>query len=269
MDRTADPVIQNSTESTTTCNGCLSTIVSWYTSCFPQNVNQYLGETNHTHMNDKYLKHTEEISISPTNNDAINLEMVYMNCTHENTPAYGYENVKKLVKVLKVIDGDTLDIALYHDEARKIFKHRIRLYGIDTPEKRPLLSNPERNREMEAAKKAQGALVQRLKENDNVVIALFHTFDKYGRLMATFYDKQGDDINKWMITSGYAQEYFGKTKKKFVEPTPLMVSECDLEYFDTPRTNETAAKEENDAEIKDEEFEEFPEEITQEATILD
>ena len=52
--------------------------------------------------------------------------------------------------------------------------------------------------------------------------------------MCTFYDKQGDDMNQWMVKSGFAYEYFGKTKKAFREVSEkktIVVSECDNDYF--------------------------------------
>ena len=144
---------------------------------------------------------------------------VYHDCTYENTPAYSYENLHKMVKVLRVIDGDTVDIALHYEETGKIFQHRVRLYGIDTPEKRPALSNANRDKEIAASKKSSEALTNKLKENDNLVVAHFYKPDKYGRLLCTFYDKEGDNINNWMIQSGFAYEYFGQTKKKFGQTT--------------------------------------------------
>ena len=140
---------------------------------------------------------------------------IYKDCTDENTPCYSYENIKKEVKVLRVIDGDTVDIAFHHDEMNRIFKYRVRMYGIDTPEKRPLKSDPNRDKEIAASLVSKNALITRLQENNYLVVALFYKPDKYGRLLATFYDKKGD-INKWMIESGYAYEYFGKTKEKFI-----------------------------------------------------
>jgi len=138
----------------------------------------------------------------------------YEDCTDENTPCYSYENIKKEVKVLRIIDGDTVDIAFHHDEMNRIFKYRIRMYGIDTPEKRPLKSDPNRDKEIAASLVSKNALIARLQENNYLVVALFYKPDKYGRLLATFYDKKGD-INKWMVEAGYAYEYFGKTKQKF------------------------------------------------------
>jgi micrococcal nuclease len=220
-------------------------------------------------VKEKYETYTDEIAASPKHPSDIELILAYQHCTSENTPNYSYENLKKLVKVLKVMDGDTIDIALHYEDTGKIFKHRVRLYGIDTPEMHPSLSNPDRAKEIEASKQAKAALTNRLLENDNLVIALFHTFDKYGRLMASLYDKQGEDINKWMIKSGYAEEYFGKTKKKFIERAPLMVSECVTEYFETPRNSEQSdEKKEETTHSKEEaleDFEEFPNDITEEA----
>jgi micrococcal nuclease len=139
----------------------------------------------------------------------------YKDSTYENTPEYTLNNLRQKVKILRVLDGDTVDIALYHEASKHIYRHRVRLYGIDTPEKRPSLLDPNRQAEIAASLRAKQALEQRVKENDFILVALFYQTDKYGRQMCTFYDKNGDDINQWMIQQGHAYEYHGKTKKKF------------------------------------------------------
>jgi len=144
-------------------------------------------------------------------------EAVYQNATDENTSYYSYENRKQKVKVLRVVDGDTVDIAMYHAETNHIFKYRVRLYGIDTPEKRPLKSDPNREKEIAASKQSSKAMTDKLEANYNIVTALFYKPDKYGRLLCTFYDNKGEDINAWMIQQGYATSYFGKTKKSYEE----------------------------------------------------
>ena len=144
-------------------------------------------------------------------------EAVYQNATDENTPYYSYENRKQKVKVLRVVDGDTVDIAMYHAETNQIFKYRVRLYGIDTPEKRPSKSDPNREKEIAASKQSSKGMTDKLQENKNIVTALFYKPDKYGRLLCTFYDNKGEDINAWMIQQGYATSYFGKTKKSYEE----------------------------------------------------
>ena len=198
---------------------------------------------------DVYRHHTDDLS---TTIKPVLPENVYQNCTYENTPAYSYEHVRKIVKVLRVLDGDTVDIAL-EEETGKIFKHRVRLYGIDTPEKHPPVSDPEREKEMAASKRSSDALTDRLKENDNLVIALFYKADKYGRLLCTLYDKQGDDINQWMVKSGFAYEYFGKTKKTFREVSAkTAISECDQHYFETQKVEEPADSADDFEEITNE-----------------
>jgi endonuclease YncB( thermonuclease family) len=169
---------------------------------------------------------TKEIKESSTNTDVEHVEHIevknniydiYKDCTIENTPEYTFDGLKKIIKVIKIIDGDTVDIALYHEGLGKTFKHRVRLYGIDTPEKRPPKNDPNRDKEIAASKRSSEALYNILKNNDNTVLALFYKSDKYGRLMCTLYDKQGQDINKWMVSNGFAYEYFGKTKQKYEE----------------------------------------------------
>jgi endonuclease YncB( thermonuclease family) len=149
------------------------------------------------------------------NVDFITDVSIYHSCTCENTPSVSYENIRKKVKVLRVVDGDTVDIAMISDDTKKIFKYRIRMYGIDTPEKKPLKTNPDREKEIEAAKKSSQALRQKMEENGHLVTILLYKPDKYGRLLGTLYDAKGEDINQWMVQHGFATPYFGKTKKSF------------------------------------------------------
>lgn len=148
-------------------------------------------------------------------------EKKYDSCTDENTPYVSYENIRKIVKVLRIIDGDTVDIAMMSDDTQKIFKYRIRLYGIDTPEKKPLKSNPDRDQEIAAAKRSSQAMIDKLQENNHIVTIRLYKPDKYGRLLGTLYDRKGEDINQWMVTHGYATSYFGKTKQTFAERVSL------------------------------------------------
>jgi len=145
---------------------------------------------------------------------------VYQHSTDINTPYVSYQNIKQLVKILRVVDGDTIDVAMYHQETKKIFKYRIRLYGIDTPEKKPLKSNPDREQEIAAAKLSTQAMINKMQENNNLVVVQLYKPDKYGRILGTFYGKNGENINEWMVRQGHAIEYFGKTKKTFAEAHP-------------------------------------------------
>ena len=171
----------------------------------------------------------EKVLQSIPNVDPITDISIYQHCTNENTPFVSYENIRKKVKVLRVVDGDTVDIAMINDDTDKIFKYRIRLYGIDTPEKKPLKSNPDREKELEAAKKSSQALTKKIEENHHIVTILLYKPDKYGRLLGTIYDEKGEDINQWLVTQGFATSYFGKTKKSFTETHGSM---ADIYYVD-------------------------------------
>ena len=144
----------------------------------------------------------------------------YELATYENTPEYTLKGLRTTVKILRVIDGDTVDIALLHPDTQRVYRHRVRLWGIDTPEKKPSLSDPYRHLEIEASYRAKTALEERCQEHNHLFTALFYSPDKYGRLLCTFYGPTGEDINQWMITQGHAKEYFGKTKKKFFPAPP-------------------------------------------------
>lgn len=144
----------------------------------------------------------------------------YATATLENTPEYSLEGRRCQVKILRVLDGDTVDIALYHPGLQTTYRHRVRLFGIDTPEKRPRKDQPNREQEMAAAARSSDALRHRLEAIQNLPEALFHSTDKYGRVMCTFYapDHPEKSINDWMIAEGYAYAYDGQTKKPFSEP---------------------------------------------------
>ena len=147
----------------------------------------------------------------------------YHGATDENTPYDTVEGLKTRIKVLRVLDGDTLDVGMCR-VGNTVLKYRVRLYGIDTPEKRPSRSDPLRHLEIQASLRSKQALTDRLVENDWIVVAHFDKPDKYGRLLCTLFDKNGENLNEWMIRMGHAVPYFGKTKKKF-QAEPIMTAE--------------------------------------------
>jgi micrococcal nuclease len=148
---------------------------------------------------------------------APDIEALYGNCTDNNTPYITYDHINQMVKILRIIDGDTVDIAMAFGENKRVFKYRVRLYGIDTPEKRPPKANADRDKEIEASRASKDALMGILQKSGNYATVKLYKPDKYGRLLGTFYDKNGMDINQWMVEQGHAVSYFGKTKKSFAE----------------------------------------------------
>jgi micrococcal nuclease len=107
------------------------------------------------------------------------------------------------IKVIKVIDGDTIDCFI--DLGFKItIKSRIRLAGIDTPETRT--RNPEEKIYGIEAKERLEFLLQ-----DSEVKILSHGLGKFGRVLGTLY-VDDVDINQRLIDEGFAIEYQGDSK---------------------------------------------------------
>lgn len=102
-------------------------------------------------------------------------------------------------KLLKVIDGDTIDalVDLGFDTWKKI---RIRLYGIDAWE-----SRTRDLQEKEKGLAAKNRLIEILNEE---FILVSHGVGKYGRCLGEiFEDINSDSINNLLISEGHAIPY--------------------------------------------------------------
>tara|TARA_R100000152_G_C6663741_1_gene101929 strand:+ start:70 stop:480 length:411 start_codon:yes stop_codon:yes gene_type:complete len=116
------------------------------------------------------------------------------------------------VKVLRVIDGDTIDVDIDLGFNTTLTKKRIRLYGIDTPESRT------RNKE----EKKRGILSKNyllLKCPIGSYIKLkSHGVGKFGRILGELFEyNKTISINKEMCDEGYAVPYEGQSKEELVE----------------------------------------------------
>jgi micrococcal nuclease len=116
-------------------------------------------------------------------------------------------------EVKKVIDGDTFDIII--DLGFDTFKKgRVRLYGVNTPESRT--SNLEEKKQGLAAKEFTDQWLNR--SNNKVKIeTIINKNEKYGRVLAMIWNESGDCLNKDIIVSGLAREYFGVGDKTWTE----------------------------------------------------
>ena len=139
------------------------------------------------------------------------------NATLENTPEWNLGTKPYYVKVLKVYDGDTIWVAIKLKGC--IFKIKVRLYGIDTPEMKPPRSKLNREEEIKKAKEARDYLASLI--NNKMIILKSEGFGKYGRVLGKLYLKRGCfckttyfDVNEEMINKGYATEYYGGIKKQ-------------------------------------------------------
>ena len=130
-------------------------------------------------------------------------------CTLENISFYDFKNQKKICKVLSVYDGDTITIAIQLE--KKIFKWKVRMYGYDSPEMKPLkiLKNREdiKRRALIAKKALEDKILHKI-----VTIELLG-FDKYGRFLGNIY-YNNENINEYMLNNNYGYFYTGGTKLK-------------------------------------------------------
>lgn len=120
--------------------------------------------------------------------------------------------------VLNVIDGDTVDLMI--DLGFNIHhKIRVRLYGVNTPESRT--SNKE---EKALGLKAKDFTKDWLTSHKWVYVnTIPDKNDKYGRILAKIYSSENLSdpstacLNKDIVESGLAREYYGVGDKTWVE----------------------------------------------------
>ena len=117
-------------------------------------------------------------------------------------PIISISSEKVILGKAKVIDGDTL----------KINQEKIRLYGIDAPEKKQickkiylsfLIFNFQKN--YKCGEKSTLALSKKLKK-EKIKCILRDNKDRYKRNIGTCYIKK-QDINAWLVKSGHALAY--------------------------------------------------------------
>ena len=116
------------------------------------------------------------------------------------------------------MDGDTIDVLI--DLGFDLYKkERVRIAGVDTPEKRTR-NLEEKELGIDATNWLKKELEDVLAGDDELIIRteLLGGVGKYGRLLGWLY--VGDEtvsLNEQMITQGYAHAYDGGTKDMNLE----------------------------------------------------
>ena len=117
----------------------------------------------------------------------------------------------RVKKVLKVVDGDTIDVDI--DLGFDIsFTSRVRLAGIDTPE-----SRTKDKEEKVLGLEVKDRLKTLISTANTVVIRTekMNSSEKYGRILGwLFLDGAEKSVNEALIADGYAWGYMGDTKVK-------------------------------------------------------
>ena len=124
----------------------------------------------------------------------------------------------RVTEIVKVLDGDTIDVLI--DLGFDLFKkERVRIAGVDTPEKRTR-DLEEKALGIDATNWLKEKLDSTIAGDDELTIRteLVGGVGKYGRLLGWLYIGDGYvSLNEKMIEEGYAWEYDGGTKQKNFE----------------------------------------------------
>jgi len=119
------------------------------------------------------------------------------------------------VKVVKVVDGDTIDVDIDLGFGMVYKKQRVRMVGIDTPESRT------RDKVEKLFGKASKKHLKKLLEECETISLVSHDKGKFGRILGTLYAHHVEghpvfgnkvDINTQMIKDCHAVVYSGENK---------------------------------------------------------
>ena len=124
----------------------------------------------------------------------------------------------RVVKINRVVDGDTIDVTI--DLGFDLYKkERVRVAGVDTPEKRTR-NLEEKALGVDATAWLKQKLEETIKGDEELTVRteLVGGTGKYGRLLGWLYINEDTvSLNEQMITEGYAHAYDGGTKDMNLE----------------------------------------------------
>ena len=124
----------------------------------------------------------------------------------------------RVISIDKVVDGDTIDVTI--DLGFDLYKkERVRIAGVDTPEKRTR-NLEEKALGLDATAWIKDKLEGAINGSDDLIIRteLDGGVGKYGRLLGWCYIGAASvSLNEKMIDEGYAWAYDGGTKNKNFE----------------------------------------------------
>ena len=116
--------------------------------------------------------------------------------------------------VVKVIDGDTVDVDIDLGFNVWLTKQRIRLYGIDTPESRTrdkvekIFGNLAKSKVLDFCPIGSNIVLQTKTDGSR---------GKYGRILGELVTLDGINVNTFLVENNYAVTYFGKSKNEIAD----------------------------------------------------
>jgi endonuclease YncB( thermonuclease family) len=176
-------------------------------------------------INQIVLHDSEIIRSSVASNYSGPTETAEINTTKEKlkhivddkeVPYFSFNGLTFYAMPCHIYDGDTFSVIFEYKG--ELIKYRCRCTGYDCAEMKPSKSDPNREHEKELAHKAKDRLIELLGKHPSKLIKIeCGEFDKYGRLLITFYNNiDNKSINQIMIDEGHGKPYEGGTKEKWV-----------------------------------------------------
>ena len=115
-------------------------------------------------------------------------------------------------KLVKVVDGDTIDVDIDLGFGVSMQNQRIRMYGIDTPESRT--SDPI---EKVYGKAASAFLTKWTNAGDLTLKTFKDGKGKYGRILGEIWFGGEHNINQLLVDNHHAVRYYGQSKDEIAE----------------------------------------------------
>jgi micrococcal nuclease len=119
-------------------------------------------------------------------------------------------------KLVKVVDGDTVDIDIDLGFGVWLNDQRVRLYGVDTPESRT--RDPEEKKYGLAAKQF---VINFLDDKDLILkTKVYDAKGKFGRILGEIWrttNYADKSVNEYLIEKHHAVAYHGQSKQEIAE----------------------------------------------------
>lgn len=130
---------------------------------------------------------------------------------HDKISDIPFKGRKIQARLLKIVDGDTISVAIY---CGHILKLKIRLEGVDAPELHPKPDDPV---QVQAALKVKNYVMSLFSPDSSVNIRLLK-LDKYGgRYVGHIYLSDGiTTLSEHLLAKGYVKKYDGRAKSKWI-----------------------------------------------------
>ena len=113
--------------------------------------------------------------------------------------------------ITKVVDGDTVEFEAKFLPPELKQKLKVRIYGVDTPEKAP---RAQCDREA-AWGKAATEFTKKVVSASQQRYVVIYDWDKYGGRVLGDVILDGQSLRALLIQNGYAREYYGEAKQSW------------------------------------------------------